>query len=290
MNLKLIADFVADWENHLKHIMENQWSMDLSSVPQNEIPFIYGNAIARRIEPRKRQVVLSNEFSCPSDHQVGWNVLKKKIEDGEDLSAHLSLRIQNAEDTDHMLFEWGIYHLHLGIGLHPKNPDFQARTGPVLFGIPSPETFYAIGVYGHNSWSELAVMERVHKNWPEITQKHKINGAISLAYIPTDDERKTLRAKNINVLTQLADGTVLGPMKGGFSAAGIGTNAVIQADREKSKIEDLQAKVMSQQEDIKQELMKEGFVGTGEVKAKLILDKNPRIEFDNYKAFFELIY
>jgi hypothetical protein len=288
--LKLIADFIADWENHLKHIMESQWSMDLSSVPQNEIPFIYGNAIARRIEPRKRQVVLSSEFSCPSDLQIGWNVLKKKIEDGEDISAHLSLRIQNAEDTDRMLFEWGIYHLHLGVGLHPKNPDFQERTGPVLFGIPSLETFYVIGVYGHKSWSELAVMERVHKNWPEITQKHKLNGAISLAHIPSDEERKKLRASNINVFTQLSDGTVLGPMQGGFSSSGIGTKAVIQADRERSKIEALQAQIMTQQDDIRQELMKEGFVGTGEVKAKLILDKNPRVEFDNYKAFFELTY
>lgn len=286
--MKLITNFEKDWEDQLKSKMENDWGMDLSKVLQKDIAILFFHAQGRRVEPRARRVELSKSFSCPLNEQAGWELLKEKIEKGVDLSPHLSLGTQKAEASDHLLFEWGIYHLHLGVGVHPKNPAFQERSGPVLFGIPQKDVFYAVGIYSHGSWSQQAVIDTVHENWPDITQRYTLKGGISLAHVPTDQERQKLRQGNVNVLTALSDGSVVGPIGGGFATSGASIRAVRSADEERSWVRSTQSQLMKYHELIKQHLIGEGFGGTGEVVAKLVISDKTHVAFEGYQTIIPI--
>ena len=46
--MKLKSDFFGDWVNIQKDILTNHWGYDVSSVPDEEIPFVYFNAEQRR--------------------------------------------------------------------------------------------------------------------------------------------------------------------------------------------------------------------------------------------------
>lgn len=58
--MRLKSDFFCDWVNIQKDILMNHWGYDVSSVPDNEIPFVYFNAEQRRPEAKVRQLLLAD--------------------------------------------------------------------------------------------------------------------------------------------------------------------------------------------------------------------------------------
>ncbi|WP_162874177.1 hypothetical protein [Pseudomonas viridiflava] len=162
-------DFEAVWIAEMQRIMEKHWSMDLTSARSDELAALFFHARTRRVEPRARAVHLSDAFACPIEHEAGWAELKVKIETGEDLSPHLSLKIEYFKGKDGLLLDWGIYHLHLGQTQHAKNKSFVERTGLGAFGFPTDDAFYAVGIYQHDAWSDRSVIETLHANWPHLT-------------------------------------------------------------------------------------------------------------------------
>lgn len=264
------ADFEADWTAELRRIMQDDWAMDLAAVKPQELAILFFHAGKRRIEPRPRVVKLSTSFACPPGHQAGWAALVAKIEAGDDLSPHLSLRIEDVMGKDPLLLDWGVYHLHLGQALHPKNQSFIERTGPVVFGFPTADAFHAIGVYEHGAWSDSSVIEIMHSNWPHLTQRAQVQGSgMSLAQNYTDEDRSKLRAAGINLITPLSDGTFLYPVGGGYSANGIWVDGVIASDRERELVKGIQTQVVAQTEFIEQALRAEGYDGSSEVITRL---------------------
>ncbi|MCE0881290.1 hypothetical protein [Pseudomonas putida] len=283
--MQLKADFVADWTAELKRIMEQDWSMDLRRTPDKDICVLFHHAGKRRIEPRPRQVVLANTFECPQELNPGWTVLRNKIEAGADLSPHLSLQIEKVMATDRLLLDWGVYHLHLGLAGHHKNTNFVERTGPVVFGYPTQDTFHAIGVYAHGAWSDSSVIETLHANWPELTGSAKIRGEFTLAQQYTDDDRKKLRASGINVITALSDGTFLFPLGGGYAGNGVSIEGVTASDRERKKIESLERKLLELAPVIEEALTESGYVVASEVTARLNFTRDRTwVSFDGYPA------
>lgn len=264
------ADFEADWTAELRRIMEDDWSMDIAAVKPQELAVLFFHAGKRRIEPRPRTVKISTSFACPPEHQSGWTALVAKIEAGDDLSPHLSLRIEDAMGKDPLLLDWGVYHLHLGQALHPKNQSFTDRTGPVVFGFPTVDAFHAIGIYDHGAWSDSSVIETMHSNWPHLTQGAQLQRSdMSLTQNYTDEDRTKLRAAGINLITPLADGTFLFPVGGGCSGNGVWAGGVIASARERKLIQGIQNQIHSQAELIEQALRAEGYDGSSEVIARL---------------------
>lgn len=217
----LKTDFETDWIVEIRRIMEEHWAMDLASAKTEEMTALFFHARTRRVEPRPRVVHLSNAFTCLLEHEVGWAELKVKIEIGEDLSAHLSLKIESFKGKDGLLLGWGIYHFHLGQAQHAKEKSFVERTGPVVFGFTTDDAFHAVGIYQHGAWSDSSVIETLHANWPHLTQAARMQGSgMCLGQRYTDDDRKKLRAAGINLITPLSDASLLLPLRGGCSGNG----------------------------------------------------------------------
>lgn len=271
--MKLKADFVGDWLAILKDILENHWGYDLTGVSDDEIPYVYFNAEQRRPDQRARKVILSSEFECPVNLQAGWARLKSLIESGQDITPNLSKLVKQLRNKDSMLNDWGVHHFHLGNNIQGG---FIDRTGPLLFALITEDNFYAIGVYGHGSWADADIVERIHSNWPHEVARYQIHGVISATEI-TDEQRLTMRAKNANSFITVNDGTVYAPIGGGVVGAGYNVHFVLRTDRQKSTLQALQDHLDAQLVNIKDLLVQNGYSGDAEVEAKLEITENEYI-------------
>lgn len=281
--MQLKANFEQDWVAAVRQIMETTWGMNLSGVDPKDIPTLFFHAELRRIEPRPRKVSESSSFMCPPEHAAGWASLKAKIEAGDDLSPHLSLLTQKPTATDSLLFDWGVYHLHLGLATHAKNADFVERTGPVLFGHPTEDTFYAIGIYGHGAWSDSSVIETMRAEWPGLTNPLVVSGVHGLAHQLSDAQRAQLRKANLNTFTTTADGAVLHSLGGGFASNGISIKAVMARDRHLAVVNELQARLPQISAQAEAGLLAEGYDGQAVVTAKLVVGQSWVVAFEGYQ-------
>lgn len=263
--MKLIMDFKADWHDTLREIMVKDWGMDTSGLTE-DLPVHYFNAAQRRLSLRPRLLFVSDTFQCPLEHQDGWNLIQQKVKVGLDLTPHLSKLIEKPEETDPMLNDWGVYHLHLGTEIQNG---FARRTGPLLFARVTGEHFYAIGVYSHGAWTESEVVETVHRNWPESVARWVMQGTRGGQL--TNEERAALRKKHLNTFFLTKDGTTYGPLGGGMMASGHNVSSVVQMDIEHDRLECLERRLVEITDEVMPELKKAGYTDAAEVIAKLVL-------------------
>jgi hypothetical protein len=268
--MKLKANFVGDWVEILKDILSKQWNYDISRVNDDEVPLVYFNVEKRRIEPVKRSVKLADTFVCPTDLKSGWETLKTEIENGQDINSHLSKNIDDPFYKDSMLLDWGVHHFHL-----IEKP----RVNKILFALVTKNCFYAIDIYTHRDWAKDSIVETIHRNWPEVIARYKIEG-INLTNSVPEEGRLVLRSKNANVFTKVSDGTVYAPLGGGSTGSGDNIISRIRTDQQKSFLEKLQNHLDSLLPNLRSELEKHGYNGENEIEAKLIIAE------DNYIALF----
>ena len=249
MTLRLKADFFADWNAHLRTLLLAQgWSnAEVEEIPDADVAARFFDASRRKIAVRPRAVELADDFSCPPDHQAGWDALHAKIRDGLDLNPHLSLQHASLHNLDGLLAEWGVHHFHLGVGPHLRNPAFTERTRPVVFGLVTDSTFHAINVFSHGRgyqpFTDNSVLESIHRNWPNLIEKYRAKAVTGEAWTP--EQRKHLRSSNANVVSKVADGTAYIPIAGGVMASGVSAEAMRAADAYFYRIRRLQGQVES---------------------------------------------
>ena len=266
----LKADFIADWIAHLRILLGTQgWSAtDVAGLADNDVPAHYFDAAGRRIAAVPRAIVFADVFSCPPQNQAGWDALQEKIRSGQDLNPHLSVRHASLLNPDGLLAEWGIHHFHLGVRPHPKKLGFVERSGPTVFGLVSDHTFYALGVFPHGSFADNDILEAVHRNWPELIARYKVNGVTGEAW--TREQRTNFRRSNANVMSVVADGTVYMPTTGGVMASGMNAEAMRAGDfwyyRLRAVQEDVQSKLEAE---ILPSLRANGYTDAPEVEARL---------------------
>lgn len=179
----------------------------------------YFNLKRRLIDSKPRQVLLSSEFSCPSEHQAGLELVAEKFRTGDDLTPHLSKQLANLEYNDSLLNDWGIYHLHLGTSLESEGSMFIKRTGPVLFTRVEQDKALFISVTPHGSWTNQQMVKVIHDNWPEVIQSYRLNDVIGLSHVPTDAEIGKMRKHGVNSAIEIEPGVVYAPIGGGLTTA-----------------------------------------------------------------------
>ena len=276
--MKLKANFFNDWIDLLKDTLSNHWGYDISSIPDDEIPLFYFNAENRRPEKKIRELIVADSFVCPQELSEGWEKLKKKVEDGEDLTPNLSKLINRLDNKDSMLNDWGVYHFHLG---KKMKGSFTERTGPLLFALLNGNSFYAIGIFDHGSWANQDIVEIIHRNWPTVIENYRLRDALEMSHSFTEKERLILRSKGVNMFTSVNDGTIYAPMGGGVAGSRFNTQAVMRNITQKTRLEELE-KYLDHELDSMQEMFEErGYDGDLEVEAKLIITET------QYKADFQ---
>lgn len=139
---------------------------------------------------RPRRVHVSRELLANPDrlsYREGLAAALREISLGADLRPRMSTAVRHAYapwippalarrrprtmHLDLLLADWGLHHLHLGIGPHPKICGFVARSDHVLFIAFRQDDAYLVDLVRHESdganWAALAILEVVVRNWPE---------------------------------------------------------------------------------------------------------------------------
>ena len=197
----------------------------------------YSSMLFRRLVAKPRRIEKSKEFICPKDYKEGLRIFEEAVRTGRDLTPYMSKTIEDAEYDDGFLFDWSLFHFHLGIGPDTKNPRFVERTGPVLIAfinIRDDDIMYFVQIRNHSTdqlWYDDGLVRIVADNWPSVVEKYRMHGIASMTEQVTWEQRKQLR-KNLhaNVPVDLSDGRVFFSMNWGITAAGTSFRAMRDVD------------------------------------------------------------
>ncbi|HHG3488238.1 TPA: hypothetical protein ACPVZC_004440 [Vibrio parahaemolyticus] len=270
--MKINKNFYGDWVDLLRDILVNYWNYDINEVNKiddEELPIHYFNAEQRRVETRKRKIILSDVFNCPDKYDSGWDLLKEKIESGADLTPHLSKLVSLVDKKDPMLNDWKIHHFHLGTEL---KGDYINRTGPLVFAYVTDDEIYIVNVFSHGQWENTDIIEIIHRNWPHLIEQFKVEGIKHLAYEPSIKDRKQLRKIHTNSFVTVSDGTIYAPIGGGSSSTGFNIKSSMSLIRQKKLLTDLEIMLDNNINNIIPQLLNEGYDGVSDLDVKLVIE------------------
>jgi hypothetical protein len=155
--MALTANLYGDWVNLVRDDLASQGYPPSGKESDEEIIVRVINLERRSIASLPREVHCAQGFTVPANLQAGFDLVKGKIEHGEDLRPHLSTRITDPDYEDAMLNEWGIHHLHLGTVIESKG--FVNRTGPVLYARFESQKAFCLTVMPHGQWTNQQLIQ-----------------------------------------------------------------------------------------------------------------------------------
>lgn len=191
----------------------------------------------RFIAQRPRRVHESKELGA---REINLSSLVSKIKVGEDLTPHLSRRVQNPfeniaapalehrTDRDALLADWGVHHLHVS----DRMKQGTARRGDsVLLAMFRDEDAYLIDIVGHrHNWAAKDILRIVVRNWPRAGLLLESRWAKGVSPDRSDDERRRLRNAGVAAGLIQIDGKVYNPAEIGQTTAGTPLKASRRAD------------------------------------------------------------
>lgn len=253
-------DFVADVTAMLRARLLALGYQLPPTLTDEVVRMRYFNLQHRLISPRPRVVHRANGFTCPANMQAGLAFVEGKITRGDDLRPHLSRGLLNADYSDALLNDWGIYHFHLGTTMDADG--FITRTRPLLFARIEENDAYFIDVKAHGGWSSQDLLRTVHVNWAPTIERFRLRGAVGLAYPPgegppTDAQIGQLRRANVCVMHELAPGAVYAPIGGGYATDGTSISVVRANDMLVRHLRDLEAAVRPFETKLRDEVRRE---------------------------------
>lgn len=188
----------------------------------------------RSISPQKRKVLISTEFKCPKEFQNGLRMLKRRIENGENIEGYLGKEILNLNYNDNLLNDWGIHHLHLG-EKKERIGKFVERTGPLLFAKFEDDKVYFINIYNHGCWSKQEMLRILYKNWPSLIKPFIAKNINSTTQI-SDNEYSNLRKNNGLAMVEIDNGVVCLPLGMGYMSSGESLEVIMNCDKNRYRL------------------------------------------------------
>ena len=255
-----------------------------TSIPLDEIPFLYYNFIKRRITPKPREILKANDFSCPIGLLAGLENLANKIIAGDNLTPHLSKRVsKNLESVDYLLNDWNIHHMHLGTNIYNG---FVERTDPVLFCMVTDSIIYFISMKCHGEWSDISLLKTVYSNWPELIEPHILSGVVSTIHKPTDEDICKLRKGNVNTIIELASNVVIKSPGGGYATDGTSNDVVRERNNAMRILSSLEEKIKSEEKSIRKQIISDNKTPARTLKFELKNINNNFIVYEIYSKMF----
>lgn len=112
---------------------------------------------------RPREVKMSPSFSCPESVRESFELLKRNIEDGDDLYPYLGNNVRKLGKHDSMLADWGIWHFHLA----PKGLRANVDDDYLLFAWLSGDVAYLIAIGTHKDLANTEYLKDFQRNYSE---------------------------------------------------------------------------------------------------------------------------
>lgn len=254
--MDLLADLRRIVEAHLKTL-----GMAYSATDKLEDLMLFAiNHELKTVKPQPRRAHLSKEFSqkraqLVTAQQQAADAIIKKFEHGDDVNGHLSKASVKPEETDALLADWKIHHLH--ISTHKKDPSdkFYVRTGPVMFARIEENAVYFIDIYEHGkgfpeTWTRQKLLEILDANWSHILDPHRLRGVTGLAFTASDSDVKALRGANVNTILQIGN-SFIAPPGGGLVTSGVAMANVLRRDKTFQAVRDLEQEVEKKSPELK---------------------------------------
>lgn len=220
----LWRSFYEDAANHCRQGLTHGGYRIPRSDNADQVTLKYYNLLKRYIEPQRRRVWYSREFTCPQAHEPALRQLIKLIEKGDDINVYQSKELRKPQFKDWLLNDWGVHHLHLGSTL--RSDGLIDRTGPLLFARVDPSDVYLLTVGAHGDWTKQEFVRILHRNWPEVMAKYRIHGVVAGPKPMSDDDIGKLRKRRYTGFLLMPDGTLYMGPGGGYSTDGTSTDVV----------------------------------------------------------------
>lgn len=223
-------NFEEDWKNYaLDYIKKKGYP-----VPKtNDLEYILYcyHSLRRRIIPQKpRKVLEANNFNCPENVLVGYELLKQNIQQGSNLNLYLSRKSRELNFEDNMFNDWGIQHFHLGTKIDEKINLIEG-TNELLFAIVTHDTIYCIGIYQHGDWAKQEIISIIEENWQFLIEYYQIKDLVDVTCHGTDTEISQSRKNCVNAPIKTISGNVYFGAGGGINAAGGSANVTYDVVR-----------------------------------------------------------
>lgn len=232
MKYEITMDLCKDYSEMVRERMRQRGFQ--SNKDGHELWYDFFNLDKKSIHPHRRKVVYSREFYCPPELSKGLHLLVQKFESGADVSPHLSKDASDPYEFDGLLYDWGIYHFHLGESIDPRTGRIE-RTGPILFARVDNKNVYCINIYTHGKgkqpWSNQEMVKIIHQNWPDTIKEHRLPDGTRLypdtISAPNDAEYAHLRKNGVSTIICLEDGVAYFSPGGGYASSGHSTELVL---------------------------------------------------------------
>lgn len=242
----MYINFIADAQRICKTKLE---SMGVK-LTHDDDPILSWFTYCLKIIPQApRRILKAKTFSCPPEDEETLKKLEQQIENGADLTPYLSKGIKDCSRDDLMLYDWGIYHLHVSDELVTGKADgFMKRSSLLLYALFNDDTAYFIRTIAHRGekymWSRQEYLDIIYENWPKLLENCIINdfSADNL----TDKERQVLRRKHGNAFVTLKNGITILPPNLGIMSKGISLIAILQADKLRNDLHNAQSTLLKQ--------------------------------------------
>ena len=198
---------------------------------------MYMNIRLRLIPQQKYQVLRSRALAArglPQDISDGINSVQEKLEQGDDVTPHMSKSILDGTFTDLLFSDWGIYHLHLGLSM---KGNFIERTKQVLFLFTQGSRAYFIDIRDHGRngekhvFTQFDLLQILADEFIEIIEPFELRNVTGLSRNITDPEEIAKYRNAGIVLAHEINGKVYAPMGGGITTARTSINTVQETDR-----------------------------------------------------------
>lgn len=263
------TDFVSDLKDGIERYFDEHGIRYTRSDTASPVAVVerYFYSIAKMIDTRPRRVHCSAELETTLEtlarHYVTpIQAIKARFELGHDLSEFLSKGASDAKINDGLLSDFGVHHFHLGTKPTQSSRHVE-RTDYLLFVHVRPCDAYFLDVRKHPNrrdstdfgWSDVDILNIIDSNWPEVLKPYILPGVKGSTL--TDEQRKELRSKNVNVVTQIGDKTIA-PPGGGLLANGANLACTFQAMKLIFQLEQIEQVIKEHWDDCKRGLQHAG--------------------------------
>ena len=237
LQYKIEMDLCEDYSEMVQSWMKEHGVQ--SDKSGEDLWYDFFNLQKKSVRPQKRAVHYSKEFACPPEVELGLKLLVQKFDNGEDVSQHVSKDAASPSEFDGLLYDWGIYHFHLGKTIDHQTGRIE-RTGPVLFAKIDNENVYCINVYSHGKnvqqpWAKQDLLKIIHNNWPQTIAKWKLPDGIELCpesiALPSDSQYAFLRRSGISTAIFVDKGIAYISPGGGYMSTGHSQEIVLYCQR-----------------------------------------------------------
>ncbi len=199
-----------------------------SAIDPDNVIYQYFVLKKRLIKKCPRQIEYADTFARPTNQIIeqGLTLLEEKIRRGDNINPHLNRAMTNVNYADKLLFDWGIYHFHLGMMTDADG--FIHRTGDLLYAVVTADKVYCLNVASHGHWADKDFLETIARNWDFLLSEYELPG-VTPTKVFDSTETAALRKVNVNILQQLSNGKTYVPRGGGM--LGNGGSSEAQQDR-----------------------------------------------------------